>query len=142
MYRERPKFHRNAEGTAAIEFAIIAPVFILMLFGMIAFGIWLGAANTIQQVTAGAARASVAGLTSKEREALARDYVTNSLLANGLIDVDRVDVSVAEDPDVDDRFRVTVTFDATHLPIWDLIGSDLLPGQQIQREAVIVVGGR
>ena len=38
-------FPRNKVGTAAVEFAILAPVFLLLLMGVIAFGIYLGAAN-------------------------------------------------------------------------------------------------
>ena len=35
-------FKRNKSGTAAVEFAILAPVFLLILMGMIAFGLYLG----------------------------------------------------------------------------------------------------
>ncbi|WP_328285528.1 TadE family protein [Brucella intermedia] len=34
-------FNRNKSGTAAVEFAILAPVFLLILMGMIAFGLYL-----------------------------------------------------------------------------------------------------
>lgn len=141
MNSARKLFYQREDGVAAVEFAIIGPLFALMLFGMIAFGIWLSAANTIQQVAAGAARASVAGLNSREREALARTYVTNTLVSDSFIDVDHVTVAVTDDTKETGRFMVTVTFDATHLPIWNLVGSDLLPGQEIRRESVIISGG-
>ena len=43
-------FKRNKSGTAAVEFAILAPVFLLILMGMIAFGLYLGVANAVQQL--------------------------------------------------------------------------------------------
>ena len=141
MNSVRNAFYHKEDGVAALEFAIIAPVFVLMLFGMIAFGIWLSAANTIQQVAAGAARASVAGLNNEERETLARSYVANMLVSDAFIDADHVMVAITDETREDGRFLVTVSFDATHLPIWNLIGNDLLPGREIRRESVIVSGG-
>jgi Flp pilus assembly protein TadG len=52
------------DGASAVEFAIIAPVFILMIVGMLAYGIYFGAANSVQQIAADAARTSIAGLNA------------------------------------------------------------------------------
>lgn len=68
-------FVRDMRGASALEFALIAPVFLLMIFAMIAFGIYLGAAHSLQQIAAGAARASIAGLDEEERHSLARAYI-------------------------------------------------------------------
>ena len=141
MIPRRRQFYHNGNGAAAVEFAIVAPVFILMLFGMIAFGLWLSAAHTVQQVASGAARSCVAGLDSDEREQLAEAYVANALSADSLIDPDLVDIAVHDDPDVPENFRVTVTYDASNLPIWSLLGSSLLPGRKIRRETVVMAGG-
>ena len=66
------KFSKNRDGAAAIEFAIITPVFLLVLFGIINYGAYLGVLNGVQQLTAEAARASIAGLSDDERLLLAR----------------------------------------------------------------------
>ncbi len=55
-------FKRNKSGTAAVEFAILAPVFLLILMGMIAFGLYLGVANAVQQLAADATRTALAGI--------------------------------------------------------------------------------
>ena len=141
MMPRKRNVYPSDSGVAAVEFAVIAPVFIFMLFGMIAFGLWLSAAHTVQQVASGAARACVAGLDSDERERLAEAYVANALSGDSLIDPDRVDIIVRDDPDVPENFRVTVTYDASNLPVWNLLGSSLLPGREIRRETVIMAGG-
>ncbi len=141
MGRQTPGFHQRVEGTAAIEFAIITPVFLLMVFGMIAFGIWLSAANTIQQVAAGAARASIAGLNSTERETFARDYIANTLTTSAIVDAEKVVVEVGDNPELSGSYRVTITYDASDLPIWNLMGSHLLPDPEIRRESVVLNGG-
>ena len=141
MARPKPGFHHRVDGTAAIEFAIIVPVFFLMVFGMIAFGIWLSAANTIQQAAAGAARASVAGLNSAERESFARSYIENTLASGAFVDPEKILVEVGDNPDLAGSYRVIVTYDASDLPIWNMIGSNLLPDPEIRRESVILNGG-
>jgi Flp pilus assembly protein TadG len=141
MTQPGTKFYRSTEGAAAAEFALISPVFFLMVFGMIAFGIWLSASNTIQQAAAGAARASIAGLNTTEREAFARDYIENALNANAFVDPEKVLIEVGDNPAMEGSYRVVITYDAAELPIWNLIGSDLLPGPEIRRESVILNGG-
>ena len=49
-------------GVAAIEFAIVAPIFFLMVFGMLAYAIYFGVVHSVQQLAADAARVSVGGL--------------------------------------------------------------------------------
>ncbi|MBL8581266.1 MAG: pilus assembly protein, partial [Rhizobiaceae bacterium] len=62
------EFIKEDKATSAVEFAIIAPVFILVLFGLIAYGIYFGASHSVQQLAADAARTAVAGLNAEERE--------------------------------------------------------------------------
>ncbi|TIM19494.1 MAG: pilus assembly protein, partial [Mesorhizobium sp.] len=47
---------REQSGTSAIEFALLAPIFILLLLGMVAYGIYFGASHSVQQIAADAAR--------------------------------------------------------------------------------------
>lgn len=35
----RPRARRDADGAAAVEFALVAPIFIILVFGVISFGI-------------------------------------------------------------------------------------------------------
>ncbi|KAA3509975.1 TadE family protein [Agrobacterium rosae] len=131
---------RNRSGSAAVEFAIVAPVFILVLLTMIAYGIYLTAAYAVQQVAADAARTAVAGINKTERETLAKNFVDKSALNYAFLDKRRVNVSVGSDPVNVNQFTVTIEYDATELPIWSLY-SFALPDKTIRRFSTIRIGG-
>ena len=57
------KLFWDDRATSAVEFAFIAPVFLTLIFGLVAFGSYLGIVHGVQQLTAEAARASIAGLS-------------------------------------------------------------------------------
>ncbi|MBB3656989.1 Flp pilus assembly protein TadG [Rhizobium sp. BK650] len=137
LYR---RFHANSAGAAAIEFAIIAPLFILIVLTMIAYGIYLSAAHSIQQLTADAARTAVAGLTSQERTQLVSDFISRSTIDHPLLDRSKLQVSVTTDPTNANQFTVSATYDASNLPIWNLYTFPL-PDHVIHRFATIRMGG-
>lgn len=58
-------------GLAAVEFALVAPVFLTLLFGVIIYGLQFGAWLAVNHAAAEGARASVAGMDDIEREGLA-----------------------------------------------------------------------
>jgi Flp pilus assembly protein TadG len=66
---------RHDDGVTAIEFAIIAPVFLAILFGMIVYGIYFATWIAITEAASEGARAAVAGLSSAERTSLATAQV-------------------------------------------------------------------
>lgn len=130
----------NRSGSAAVEFAIVAPVFILVLLTMIAYGIYLAAAHAVQQVAADAARTAIAGMSTSERQALANEFIDKSALNYIFLDKRNVNVVVDSDPFNITQFTVTVEYDATQLPIWSLY-SFALPDQTIRRFSTIRIGG-
>ena len=134
------QFLRNRSGSSAVEFAIVAPVFILVLLTMIAYGIYLMAAHAVQQVAADAARTAVAGLNTTERETLAKEFINKSALDYVFLDRRRVNVSVGTDPTNNNQFTVMVEYDATDLPIWSLY-TFALPEKTIRRFSTIRIGG-
>ncbi|MFW2587262.1 TadE/TadG family type IV pilus assembly protein [Sagittula sp. SSi028] len=69
------RFWRGTDGAVAVEFALIAPLLITLLFGTMVAGYYIGVSHSVHQLASGAARASVAGLDSTEREALAQAYL-------------------------------------------------------------------
>ncbi len=134
-------YKNNISGVAAIEFAIIAPVMILILFGIIAYGIFFGAANSVQQLAANSARAAMGGISRSERQALVDDYVENFLTHDGLLLREHLAVQVDQEED-DERFvRVTVSYEANHLPVWNLYQGLPMPERTIVRESIIRTGG-
>lgn len=135
------RFTACKRGTAAVEFAILAPVFLLLVMGMIAFGIYLGAANAVQQLAADASRTAIAGLDRSERASLAKNFIQKNTGQYFLIDPDRMTVNV-NDSNVDgNQFTVVIEYDARNLPIWNLFTALPLPDTGIRRTSTIRIGG-
>lgn len=68
-----------ARGVAMVEFALVAPLMLLILFGIIAYGGYFWRAHALQQLANDAARGAIAGLTPTERASLARDSVADEI---------------------------------------------------------------
>ena len=66
---------RDDSGAVAVEFVLIAPILLALVFGIITVGYFMGLTHSIHQLATGAARASVAGLDATERAALAQEYL-------------------------------------------------------------------
>ena len=89
---------RNRRGAAAVEFAIVAPMFFLMLFGMIEFGRMLMVQQLLTNATREGARYAVLeGSTEAEVENLVVDY-----LGKTMVTIDANDITVDPDPEVAD----------------------------------------
>ncbi|WP_370656501.1 TadE/TadG family type IV pilus assembly protein, partial [Klebsiella pneumoniae] len=55
------------EGAAAVELALVGPVFFLLLVGMVVYGAWFWMAHSVQSAVSEGARAAIAGLDAAER---------------------------------------------------------------------------
>ena len=124
-----------------MEFAFIAPVFLVLLFGLIAFGSYLAIVHGIQQLTAEAARASIPGLTDAERLSLAQDNITSNVGSYPMLSADRLTVQSAGTDSATGTFKVTVQYDASNMFIFNLPHIVPMPGPIIVRTAAIQRGG-
>ena len=127
--------------TSAIEFAILSPLFIFLLMGMIAYGIYFGASHSIQQIAADAARTAIAGLDETERRLLAESYVEANADGYPFIERTKLTVSTHDSASDGSQFVVLLRYDARDLPIWALFRDLPLPGAIIERRSTIRVGG-
>lgn len=103
--RTLPNLIKDRAGTSALEFAIIAPLFFLILFTLIAYGIYLSVTHAVQQVAADAARTAVAGLNPAERILLVNHYLNASHFDYAFLD---------RGPDAGGRHRRPVQPGAVH----------------------------
>ncbi len=132
---------RTDGGATAVEFALVFPVAIIFFCGLLAYGVYFGAAHSVQQLAADAARASVSGLNNTERASIAAQHVAASGGEYPLLRADRLTVSaqpLGADPT---QFEVRVSFNSEDLPIWALSGLVPLPERTIERVAIIKRGG-
>ncbi len=129
----------DRRGTAIVEFAILLPVILALLVGVLSFGLYFGAAHSVQQLVADAARRSVAGETSTERRTLATDFINTNGSAYFLIRAERLS-QVSATVEAGGRLRVRVAYDASWLPIFSFSRIVPLPDSIITRDCVILDG--
>jgi Flp pilus assembly protein TadG len=146
MSRQRPLHHRRnfasaTSGAAAVEFAILLPLYLFFLLGMVAYGIYFGAAHSVQQLSADAARTAIAGLSAEERQTLARRFIERNAEGYLFIDPDKLDVVIGDSTADGSQFDVTLSYDATDLPIWGLWERLPMPSRTILRRSTIRMGG-
>lgn len=134
------RLSKDRNGTSALEFAIIAPLFFLVLFTLMAYGIYLSVTHSVQQIAADAARTAVAGLNPTERVTLVNRYLDASRFNYSFLNRKKMNVLVADDPGNPDQFTVTISYDSSDLPIWKMF-TFALPEEKIERYATVRVGG-
>jgi Flp pilus assembly protein TadG len=132
---------RDRSGVAAIEFAIVGPLFFLVLLGVLIFAIYFGTVHSVQQIAAEAARASVQGLTEEERAALAQNQVNAIVGSYPLIDRNYLTVSAAAVPGDANLFNVRISYDASRSIVFAFEGLIPMPSKTIARSAVVRRGG-
>lgn len=54
--RARSDLRRDENGASAVEFALLAPVFLMLLFGVLQAGVWLQNYNAVRSATVDASR--------------------------------------------------------------------------------------
>ncbi len=134
-------FARGEGGASAVEFAVVAPVFVLITFGMIAYAVYFGTAHSVQQIAADAARTAIAGMDETERQALVTQFVAANASSYTFIEPAKVSFNVADSVLDVNQLAVSISYDASNLPIWSLLPPALMPSQTITRKMEIRVGG-
>ena len=134
MANSRPR----KNGVAALEFAIVAPLLLMLLAGMIVWGGWLWLAHGVQSLASESARAALGGLDSAEQAELAQAFIEAEAeamvgLPAGLAVVD-VDSSAA-------AIVVTIGYDVSGHPVLQLPNITPAPPRVIERTAVVRTGG-
>lgn len=135
------RFLTASKGVAAVEFALLCPLYIFLVTGMTAYGVYYGAAHSLQQLSADAARIAVAGLSRAERQQLAAAYIAQNSGRYMFVQPDNLSVNIDDSAADGTQFEVTLSYDARVLPIWGLLDGLPMPGQTILRSSTIRIGG-
>lgn len=104
------RFKKDQSGAVAVEFVLIAPILLTLLFGTITLGYFMGVSHSVSQLAAGAARSSVAGLDQVERTALAEAYLGEAGVRYPLLIQDAVAHVVSFEDEGSDGITVAVTY--------------------------------
>lgn len=126
----------SREGSAAVEFALVGPLFLAILIAIVVYGFWFLSAQSVQSLAAEGARAGIAGLDAAERSRLAQAVVQSRGRDMGL-QAERLSSEVRID---ESALRVVVAYDLSDHPVL-LIGGFLpQPPKRIARSAAIQIG--
>jgi Flp pilus assembly protein TadG len=131
-------FRRDERGTAAVEFAFVAPVLIFIIMGILGYGGYFWMSHSVQQLANDAARAAIAGQTSTERASLAQAAVAAGAGDYAQLTPSKVTTQVI---DRDGRLTVKVSYNAADSFAYVARGVAPMPSDQIQRQASIQLGG-
>ncbi len=129
---------RNRRGVAVMEFALVAPLLALLALGIMNYGQYFLLAHSTQQIANDAARATVAGLSSTERETLARAMVSRQV-ASLPVSAGQVSVAVSEN-NANHLVTVTLRVDASSNPMFKMKIVPM-PDAVIERRGTVRQGG-
>jgi Flp pilus assembly protein TadG len=114
---DRRRLLRDERGAALVEMAMVLPVLMLLIMGIIVYGQWLACANALQQSANEGARASLSGLSQEERALTARQTVADSLSHYDSIDQRKVAIGIQDDGTT---LNVTVNYDMSDQSVMKL----------------------
>lgn len=136
--RSVSQFGTDQRGTALVEFALVFPMLVVLLVGMLGWGAYFWMAHSVQQVANDAARAAVAGLNAAERTQLARAAAAEDVVDYAGLDPGKLTTTVL---DRGDRAVISVSYDASASPIFAFAGITPMPSSLITRQAAVRLGG-
>ncbi|MGO1074261.1 TadE/TadG family type IV pilus assembly protein [Inquilinus sp. CA228] len=123
---------------AAVEFILVAPAFLAIVFGILIYGFYFGTWIAISQAAAEGARASVAGMSPMERASLAQAAATAVLENYGsLLDSENWTIT-AQPGATPSTFQVSVQYDLSGKAFENF--ADLLPVPTDTPTATMTVG--
>jgi len=125
------------DGNAAVEFALISPVLLTFLLGIVCYGGYFWLAHNVQQLANDAARAAVGGLTASERLKLAQDCLKEEIIDYDALNPAFATVRYAEHAD---SFTVSVVYDASGSVFFALAFLPM-PSSSIRRSGTVRLGG-
>lgn len=109
--------HHGERGTALVEMALVLPVFLLILLGIVEFGLAMNAHVTVQHAAREGARLGIMGASDADIAARVRDRAFP-------IDPSKLGISVSPEPSLRQRGEpLTVAVEYTHEFITPLVAS-------------------
>src|SRR6056297_703646 len=104
------RFKRSEDGAVAVEFALLAPLLFAMLFGIVCLGYFMALSHSIQGLATSTARASLAGITTEERQAFAESHLAQASARYPLLDTSAIISTIAVSEGAASSITVTVNY--------------------------------
>ncbi len=123
----------QCRGAVLIEFALVLPILITLVMGVLCYGQYIWLAHSVQAAANDAARAIVAGVTPAERFTLAQAAVATDIASIAELKSDKVALAIDE---AGARATIRLRVDARALTLLST-GIVPLPEPVIERRAVV-----
>lgn len=134
------KIVRCNSGMAALEFAVLAPALLMLVFSVIVYSIYFTSLYGVRHAASEGARAALAGLSSDERALLAEERAQEVIVKYSAIMGSSDGVSIDTESQGSDVFTVTVAYDMSGSPIMKYTGFLPLPSSIVSSSVKVTNG--
>jgi len=131
---------RCNKGLAALEFAVLAPVLLMLAFSVIVYSIYFTTLYGVRQASSEGARAALAGLSSAERSTLAQERAQEVAESFRAIVGGNNAFVVETQSEGSEVFKVTVSYDMSGSPIMNYAGFIPLPSSTVEATTRVTNG--
>jgi Flp pilus assembly protein TadG len=131
---------RNTAGLAAVEFAMLAPVLLMLIFAIIIYSLYFATYMGVRQATMEGARAAMMGMSTAEREQLATTQVTTVLAAYGSLLGTNAAPQITTQVPGTGLFEVTVSVNIAGSPILSYATFLPMPSTTISYQVIVANG--
>jgi Flp pilus assembly protein TadG len=131
---------RSESGIAAVEFAIVAPVLLMMIFAIIIYSIYFSAFLGVRQAAAEGARAAMAGMSTTERAPHAVARATTVLSGYGGLTGVSVAPLITATPQSGGLLKVSVSYNISTSPIMRYGKLLPMPSTTIKSDVIVANG--
>lgn len=132
------RFSHTESGAAALEFAIVGPMMVVMLLGICGYGGYFWLSHSVQQLANDSARAAMGGLSGVERTSLANAALSQEVGQYVWLKPAKAKATVVSETN---SLTVKISYDASDTPFWSMKGLVPMPSTTIVRSATVRLGG-
>ena len=132
-----PRLLHCQKGIAALEFALVTPALLMLIFAIIIYSFWFSALLGVRHAAAEGARAAMAGLSSSERATLARTRAQAVINGYGTLLSSGGTPDIQAAPDGIGQFKVQVRYDMSGSPLMRY--STFIPLPSTTLDATVIV---
>lgn len=131
---------RSQSGMAALEFALLAPALLMLVFAIIVYSLYFSALMGVRHAAAEGARAAMAGLSTAERITLARTRAQAVIDNYGALLSSGGPSTITATADGSGLFRVEVSHDMSGTAMMRYAGFIPLPSPVVRATVSITNG--
>jgi Flp pilus assembly protein TadG len=132
-------FTRDRKATSAVEFALVAPLLLMLVAAILAYGSIFATSISLQQMAAEAARATIGGLSDAERQTLANAKLAD--ISDKYPMLKAANLAISFDTGVSDEVsRLTLSYDMTGHPAYALDKLLPLPESPLSYSMIVTDG--